>query len=327
MKLKPCDILGIGTPIVDLVIKTTHEFLAALPGKIRGSQPVDYFAFRSILEHAGSSPLMVPGGSAANTITGLAMLGKSCRFFGKMGEDAAGKAFSDNLHKSGVETHLILSRQPTAQVACLITPDKERTMRSYLGAGAEMNDTDLTPELFEGVKIVHMEGYLADRPALLKRAMQMAKEAGAKVSFDLSSHEMVLKHKKQMVDLVSRNVDILFANEEETKQITGLEPERGCLMLRDVCPTAIVKMGPGGCWAANQEGCYHQVAVVPPEILDTTGAGDLFASGFLYGILENADIKSCAHFGAVLASHTIAVHGTELSPDAWMKIKEEWAAV
>jgi len=327
MKCKTCDVLGIGTPIVDQVIKTTHEFIASLPGKARGSHPVDYYTFLSILEKAKATPMTVSGGSAANTIKGLAMLGKSCRMFGKMGDDAAGAAFAESMRNAGVETHLLVTKHPTAQVACLVTPDNERTMRSFLGAGEHLEPDDLTPELFEGVTLVHIEGYLADRPELLKKAMHLAKNAKAKVSFDLSSHEMVLKHKKQMVDLMAKNVDILFANVDETKQITGLDPEKGCLLLRDVCPTAVVKMGPGGCWVANEDGCYHQVAIIPEQVMDTTGAGDLFASGFLYGYLEDADIRKCAHFGALVATKTISVFGTGLTEEMWASLREKWKSL
>lgn len=327
MKFKPCDVLGIGTPIVDQVIRTTQEIVSNLPGSTHGSFPVDYTSFQSILEKAGTPSLTVPGGSAANTIKGLAMLGKSCRMFGKMGNDAAGTAFAESMQKAGVETHLIVTEYPTAQVACLITPDNERTMRSFLGAGDHLEAEDLTPELFEGAKLVHIEGYLADRHDFLEKAMLLAKNANAKVSFDLSSHEIVLKHKKQMIDLMAKNVDILFANIDEAKQITGLDPEKGCLLLRDVCPTAVVKMGAGGCWVANKDDCYHQVAIIPEQVRDTTGAGDLFASGFLYGYLEGADIRKCAYFGSLVATRTISIFGTGLTDDMWASLREEWKSL
>lgn len=324
MKMKSCDVLGLGTPIIDHLIVTTHEALARLPGKLGGSEPVDYDTFTNILTTYGRPLMLAPGGSAANTIKGLSMLGKSCCIFGKVGDDEAGKAFTEGMQSAGVATKLLVSKEPTAQVACLITPDNGRTMRSCLGAGFEMSSKELPPEIFEGVKLVHIEGYLADRPDLMLRAMELAKGAGALVSFDLSSHEMVDKHKKQMVDLIAKNVDILFANQEETKSITGMDPEKGCLLLKDVCPTAVVKMGPGGCWVANQHEYYHQEAIVPPKIVDTTGAGDLFASGFLYGILEGADMRSCAHYGALLASYVITVMGTDMPDHMWKVIKEEW---
>ncbi|MBA7578935.1 putative sugar kinase YdjH [subsurface metagenome] len=327
MKAAPCDILGIGTPILDNLIKTSHEAIARLPGKPNGSIVVDNFTFSTILEDFGPPSHVATGGSAANTIKGLAKLGKSCRFLGKIGDDAAGKTFTDAMKAAGVITELLVSEKPTGQVVCLIAPDSQRTMRSCLGAGVEMNAEDLVPELFEGVKLVHIEGYLVDRPELIKKAMVLAKAAKAKISFDLSSYEIVIKHKKQLVDLISKNVDILFANDEEAKNITGMDPEKGCLLLRDVCETAIVKMGPSGCWVANQDGCYHQKAIVPKVVVDTTGAGDLFSSGFLYGYLEDADIRTCAHYGALVASYAISVLGTELSEDVWEAIRHGWKPV
>ncbi len=317
------DVLGIGTPIVDQVIFSTHEIVSAISGTPGGSETVDYFTFLDLLEASKAEPLVIPGGSAANTIKGLAFLGKSCRIFGKIGKDKAGQAFMDAMQSAGVTTKLLESRQPTAQVACLITPDNERTMRSYLGAGIEMNADELTPELFQSVKIVHIEGYLLDRIGFVKRAMHLAKEAGATVSFDLASYEMVIKHKRQMVDLIAQYVDILFANEQETQTLTGLPPERGCSILKDLCTIAIVKAGAAGCWVSDGGACFHQPAIIPHQIVDTTGAGDFFASGFLYGCLEEEDPPTCALFAAIVASHAIAVVGTELSPETWYQINKE----
>jgi len=316
------DILAIGTPIVDQLIMTTDEFLQKIHGPRGGSESVDYETLCKLLKNSGHSPVSATGGCAANTIKGLAQLGHNCALFGKLGNDEAGLYFQRTMEELGIISKLQIVNKPTAQVACLISPDHERTMRSFLGAGLEMKAQDLDSEIFKNVKLLHIEAYLLDRDPLVQHSMELAKAAGAKISFDLANFEIVEKYKKQMIDLLSNYVDIVFANNEETQALTGLGGEAGCDILKDICEIAVVKLGDKGCLAAqDQEKVFQPGFTV--NAVDTTGAGDLFASGFLHGYLQQKELKECARYGNLVASFVVQMVGTEMMPEMWQSIKKQ----
>lgn len=214
------------------------------------------------------------------------------------------------------------STAPTAQVVCLITPDRERTLRSFLGASQEMKAEDLKPEQFENVKLVHIEGYSLLNESLTERAMELAKEAKAKISFDLASFEITQAYKDKIIYLLSHYVDILFANEAETKMLTGLSPEKGSDILKDICQTVIILQGSKGCWVARRETKFHHPAFSVQSI-DTTGAGDLFASGFLHGYLSQSSLQECARFGSLIGAAAVQYLGAEIPAEKWEEIKKQ----
>jgi sugar/nucleoside kinase (ribokinase family) len=318
----PKKILGIGTPILDCLFSVSNEYVNSLQGLPGGSILVDYPTLQSILKDNLASPQqIVAGGGAANTIKGLAKLGHACTFSGKIGQDEEGKKFSADIESYGIIPVFSISTLPTAQVACLITPDHDRTMRAFLGAGAEMNESDLTPELFKDVSLMHIEGYLMNRQGLVEKAMKLAKEAGAKISFDLSSFEIVEEYKKPMSELLSTYVDIVFANEEEALTLTGLPPESACELLKDLTDIAVVKMASNGSVGATKiEKTYQKAFKV--KVIDTTGAGDLYASGFLHGFLLGKSLEECLYDGTYLASYVIQVQGAEIPESYWPEIKK-----
>lgn len=313
-------ILGIGTPIVDSLIKVQDDYINSLGGSRGGSILVTHRDLQKILNEVPPPLKVIAGGSAANTIKGLASLGHSSALIGKIGADTAGEIFSANLSNYGVTPCLSLSRIPTAQVASLITPDSDRTMRAFIGAGAEMSENDLSSSLFQGVNLVHIEGYLMNRPGVVEKTMKLAKEAGALVSFDTSSFEIVTEYRKPIIHLLTHFVDILFANEEEAWKLSGLPPERACLLLKDLCSIAVVKMGAKGAWGASGNvKAYQQAFEVP--VIDTTGAGDLFASGFLHGLMYGKSLEESLRYGSFVASHVIQDFGAEISSEHWSAIK------
>lgn len=318
---KHYQVLGIGTPIVDYLIHVSNDYLDTLPGKRGGSILVDHPTLQKILDKKRGSLKVLAGGSAANTIKGLVQLGQSSAFFGKIGHDDTGKKLSESLEHDRVIPLLSTCDLPTAQSACLITPDHDRTMRTYIGAGAEINEADLTDELFKDVELVHIEGYLMNRPGVIEKAMKLAKQAGAKISFDLSSFEIVEEYKKPMIELITHFATIVFANEDEALALTGLEPEKAALILKDICTIAVIKMGSHGCWAATGEKqAFHQAFEVP--VIDTTGAGDLFASGFLHGFLTGKTLEENLRYGSFIASQVVQTIGAEIPEDRWLAIKK-----
>lgn len=283
-------------------------------------QLVDYDTFLNLLKESSQQPVSSIGGCTLNTLRGLASLGHSCALFGKIGQDQHGERLRAHLSELNIRSHLISVDQPTAQVACLVTSDSERTMCSFLGAGAYLKPEELSPQLFAGVKLVHIEGYLFACQGVVQRAMELAKQAGAVLSFDLANFEIVSKYKSEISQLLSKHVDIVFANAQESFKLTGLQPKESCLLLKDLTEIAIVKMGEQGGWVADaQQQLFYPAVNV--HAVDTTGAGDFFASGFLHGYLKNKELLECARNGAWIASEVVKVIGTEIPPKKWEEIR------
>jgi sugar/nucleoside kinase (ribokinase family) len=316
----PYEILGVGTPLLDHLLHIQPEYLNQIGGAPHGMEPVSYEELFIIIENSGSIPLQMAGGSCCNAIKGLASLGHQCALTGKIGKEATGEKVLKDLQKKGITPLVCYSPLPTAHVVCLITPDGKRTCRSFLGAGADMRPDDLNPVDFQKTTLVHIEGYTLLTAGLTHQAMDYAKQSGARISFDLGSFEIVESYKELLTDLISKYVSILFANEDEVLALTGLEPEAGCKQLSELCDVAVVMMGKQGCWVGHQSG-QEQYPAFPVEPIDTTGAGDLFASGFLHGILLDKPYSECARYGAITGGAVVQHIGAEIPADQWGEIK------
>lgn len=312
----PISILGIGAPTLDYILKVSESFLETIPGPKTGMQPIELQTLLDILERAEEKAVLLPGGSACNALKGLVHLGWSCGLVGMLGKDPAGAFLKQQLEKEGIHLFLQESETPTSQVLVLVAPDGNRTFRTFTGAGLEIRPDQLNPLHFKDVKLVHVEGYGLPNRGYTEHAMAVAKMAGAQVSFDLASFEIVEVFRETILALLKEFVDIVFLNEKELYALLQLSPEEGCDALRSLCKTNVVLMGDSGCWVSNQKSKIFCPAypVVP---LDTTGAGDLFASGFLHGYLRNKPIEECARYGAMLGAAVVQVHGTHLPADVW----------
>lgn len=316
------EILGIGNPLLDQIIPISDHYLSAHKLKRGSSEPIDYGTLSLVIANSKTDPVYTAGGCAANTIKGLSCLGQTCALFGKIGNDEAGKLLIQGLEKLGIQSLLKTIDLPTGRVLCLITPDHERTMRYFLGAGIEATAEDIKEQMFNHKRLVHIEGYMLNNGTLVEEAMKQARKAGAKISFDTASPEMAKEHKKRMLELISNYVDILFANEEEACALTGEGPEQSATLLKDLSPIAVVKMGEHGCWvAAGEEKLHHKAFKI--QAVDTTGAGDLFASGFLHGHLRGKSLIECACYGNLLASQVVQVIGAEIPKDIWQLIRKQ----
>lgn len=316
------DILGLGSPILDTILRVDDTFLEQVPGKKGSWASVELNVIAQLVKNYKDTPTVIAGGSCSNTIKGLAHLGRRCALTGKIGADPEAGKFIRYIQSLGITPLYSTCATPTAQVLCLVSPDGERTMLSYPGAGTQMRPEDLNAAMFEGVKLVHIEGYSLLVESLTQRTMELAKAAGAKVSFDLASFEITQAYKETIINLLARYVDVVFANIHETRALTHLGPEKGCMILKDLCETAVVLMGREGCWVGYQHDhiLCPAFAVVP---LDTTGAGDVFASGFLHGMLEGHSVEECARYGALAGSAVVQVIGAELPPEKWDLIRKE----
>jgi sugar/nucleoside kinase (ribokinase family) len=304
-------ILGIGTPILDYTVRVENSFVDSLPGKKGGMVPVTSEQFDEILKSSHTHPLIMAGGSCSNAIKGLASLGFDCALLGIIGHDTNADEYYAQIRALGITPLFQTSSVPTAKVLCLITPDGQRTCRSYLGASQEIDVNAITPDLFQNKKLVHIEGYSLLQGQLPELVMQLAKDAGALISFDLASFEIVEQFKDRIRFLLSNYVDILFANEDETQALTGHQGEIGCQELAKLARIAVVMQGSKGCLVGSKDELLHELAI-KVNVVDTTGAGDYFASGFLGAYLQNKSLRECAASGNKMAAKVVQVFGTNI---------------
>jgi sugar/nucleoside kinase (ribokinase family) len=260
------------------------------------------------------------GGSAANTIHGLARLGIETGFIGKVGEDEAGVFFEKDMEECDIKPYLLKSKTNSGRAMALISPDSERTFATYLGAAVELSPEDITIEQFEGYEFFHIEGYLVQNHALIEKAVKLAKEKGLTVTLDMASYNVVEENLEFLKEILTHYVDIVFANEEEAKSFTGKEPEDALIHFSDLCDIAIVKTGKSGS-LVKKGSEMHDVSPIIVESIDTTGAGDLYAAGFIYGLIKGYSLDKCGHVGSVLAGKTIEVIGPKMNQQQWETVK------
>lgn len=260
------------------------------------------------------------GGSAANTIHGLAKMGIDTGFIGKVGKDDFGKFFKEDLASSGINPFLLESDTPSGKAIALISPDSERTFATFLGAAVEMGPSDLTNNLYAGYDYFHIEGYLVQNHALIEQAVKLAKNNGLKVCLDMASYNVVEDNLEFLQKIVRDYVDIVFANEEEAKSFTGKDPEEALNDFASMCEIAVVKIGKQGSLIKLGDIKYKVDAIIAHSI-DTTGAGDLYAAGFIYGLIKGYPLDKCGTIGSILAGKTIEVIGPKMPVQKWAEIE------
>ncbi len=317
-------IIGIGNALVDILTQLDNDDLLKELGLPKGSmQLVDAKKMALIQEKSKDLPKeKASGGSAANTIHGLAKLGVETAFIGSVGKDDTGKFFEEDLKNSGINPILFYSDTPSGIASGMISPDGERTFGTFLGAALELSADKLQLQHFKGYDLLHVEGYLVQNHQLLERILILAKENNLKVSLDLASYNVVEDNLAFLKDMVEKYVDIVFANEEEAKAFTGLEPEEALDFIAELTDIAVVKLGGKGSLVKQKE----KVVVIDPvksTPLDTTGAGDLYASGFLYGLAKNMSFKKAGFIGSLLAGTVIEVMGAKFGEDKWKEIRKK----
>jgi sugar/nucleoside kinase (ribokinase family) len=264
------------------------------------------------------------GGSAGNTIRGLACLGTQTGFIGKVGDDEYGRFYRKNLQERGTEAYLLTSQTlPSGVASTFISTDGERTFGTYLGAAAAMNAEELNAAMFKDYTYFYVEGYIVQDHNLMLRAIELAKEAGLQVCIDLASYNIVDAEREFFSLLINKYVDIVFANEEEARAFTGKEPEPALDELGRKCSVVVIKMGAKGSLIRKGTEMVHLAVAKPVKAVDTTGAGDYYAAGFLYGLTCGYQLERCGKIGALLAERIIQVVGAELPDTAWEEIKTE----
>lgn len=323
-------IIGLGNALVDVLVTLESDDILNEMQLPKGSMTlIDEDKLQKI--NACFSQMkthLATGGSAGNAIRGMACLGAGTGFIGKVNNDFYGNFFRDSLLERGIEANLLLSTTlPSGVASTFISPDGERTFGTYLGAASSLKAEDLSLEMFKGYAYLFIEGYLVQDHDMILRAIELAKEAGLQVCLDMASYNIVEENLDFFSMLINKYVDIVFANEEEAKALTGEEPAKALEIISKMCSIVVVKVGARGSLIrkGSEESCVQAVSV--KKVIDTTGAGDYFAAGFLYGLSCGYSMEKCAAIGSILSGEVIQVIGAELAAEQWEKIKSEIALV
>ncbi len=321
------DVVAIGNAIVDVMAPCSDERIAEL-GLARGGMTLVDTARAQELYDAMAPAREISGGSAANTLAGLAALGASCAFIGQVADDQLGEVFAHDIRAGGIgfQTPARAGDPPTARCLIFVSPDGQRTMNTYLGASQFLPAAALDPQLIARASVLYLEGYLWDPEeprAAMRRAIEAAREAGRKVAFTLSDSFVIARHGDDFRDLIEAGkIDILFANEHELAALTGQEAlEAGLAAIAPKVPVLVVTCSEKGA-VAIAGGERASVPAEPVDrVVDTTGAGDLFAAGFLFGHVRGRPLEECLRLGAICASEIISHYGARPEADLRKLVK------
>jgi sugar/nucleoside kinase (ribokinase family) len=315
------DVLGLGNAIVDVISKTDDDFLVAQGLHKGGMMLIDEDRAEALYKSMGQTTI-VSGGSAANTIIGAASLGCSTAFIGKLKSDELGAIFTHDIRAANVAFSTGLAPDGTASARCLIfvTPDGQRTMNTFLGACQNLTEDDIDETLVKQSKIVYLEGYLWDPPAAkaaFVKASKIARAAGQRVALTLSDAFCVDRYRDEFLELIrSEAVQILFANESELHSLyQTADFDTAVAQLRGEGILGVVTRSEKGSIVVTKDEVIAVPAAPVEQVLDTTGAGDLFAAGFLAGLTKDKDLATCARLGALAASEIIQHIGARPQTD------------
>jgi sugar/nucleoside kinase (ribokinase family) len=316
-------IVGVGSALVDLLAFEPDAFIESLGVEKGGMQLVDSGGIDALISKTATPPVIVPGGSACNTAIGVGRLGGETRFVGKLGRDHFGELFVSGLKDSRVEPVLFVSGHPTGRVLSVVTPDAQRTMFTFLGAAAQMRPDEVTPDCFRDAAVVHVEGYLVFNRELMRATLASAKAAGALVSLDMASFNLVNENKGFLKEIIDGGVDILIANQDEAKAYTGHEDAELALQaLSKGVAIVALKLGPGGSLIARGGRKMVVAAMGTGSAVDTTGAGDLWASGFLYGLVNGFSLEKSGALASTCGYEVCQVVGAGIPADGWKRIRK-----
>lgn len=321
-------IIGIGNALVDLLVRLPDEKLISELNVKKGSMELvnKEFIAEVVNRTYNLEKKQVSGGSAANTIYGVASLGGATGFIGTIGNDDFGVVFTENMKSSGIVPYLFVGEGETGVAGSLITPDSERTMTTFLGAAGNISTSQINETLLKEYQLIHVEGYLVFNRELIESAVRLAKKCGLKVSLDLASFNVVEANVEFLRDLICNYVDIVFANEEEAKALTGKSPEEALDEIAGMAPVAVVKTGKNGSMVKSAD-LKFEIPAIEANVIDTTGAGDLYAGGFLYGLSRGLSLEKCGQIGALLAGKVIEQIGAKIPALIWRDILEKVAAI
>jgi sugar/nucleoside kinase (ribokinase family) len=317
-------ILGMGNALVDIMTQLKDDSILERFKFSKGSMTLVDNEMSSYLhnETIGLSKHKSSGGSAANTIHGLAHLGVQTSFIGKIGSDELGKFFKKDMKTNGINPILFNSITETGRVVAFISSDSERTMATYLGAAVELDAQDLTADIFKGNEFFYIEGYLVQNRELIEKALRLAKNSGLKTCIDLASYNIVQENNDFLKEIIRDYVDIVFANEDEAKAFTGKSPEAALEEMSKICEIAVVKIGSKGSLIKSGAEILR-IQPIKSNCIDTTGAGDLYSAGFLYGVSKGFSLQLAGEVGSILAGNVIEVIGAKMGESTWERLRRE----
>jgi len=322
MSQKSYDVLAVGGAIIDVFSQCDDDFLRQ-HGIDKGVMTLIDAATSASLHSAISAqgaPQLLSGGSVANTAVGLAALGGRAAFVGRVRDDDLGRAFCNDIKAAGVTFAATpaTTGAPTASSIILVTPDAARSMNTFLGASVEFQPDDIALAVAADASVIYLEGYLSDAPAgpdIFAQAAHMAKQHNARIALSLSDPGCVDRHRAMFQKFIADHVDILFANEDEAKSLVESDHATAVKTLADMVDEAVITRGPLGAVICHAGAQFVVEAMPQGPVIDTTGAGDLFAAGYLYGRTQGHDVKLSGQIASVLAGEVICHIGARPQAD------------
>jgi sugar/nucleoside kinase (ribokinase family) len=324
------DLIGVGAPIMDVLARVPEDFLTTISGAKGGMEMVDAAQMHEMVERLPERPTLIPGGSAANTVLGATRLGLRTTFLGKRGSDAISEAYlSHFLHVGGDAGRFKQAGLPHARCLSLITPDAQRTMRTCLSAAMTLAPEEISPEDFVGCRHAHLEGYLLFNPDLANAVINAARSAGCTISLDLASFEVVNAARSWIFSQLDLGIDTVFANEDEIHALFQSKDTYDSLALALAArgTLAAVKMGKDGAWIALGTLLHRVEPLKVAQPVDTTGAGDAWAAGFLYGRLRGRPLPECGALGSLLGAETVQHIGPSIPEIRWDDLRNRASAL
>ena len=322
MESQNMKIIGLGNALVDVLLKLENDNTLSEIGIEKGAMDMiseeQMIIIQDAQKHLPKS--MTPGGSVCNTMRAMSKLGASNGFIGKIGHDDTGSFYEKALLSAGVAPYFIKTEGVSGCCTVLISPDGERTMCTFLGPAPNITGEEINEAVLSEYKYIYIEGYLLVNEELVQSTLKKAKGLGLKIALDLANFNIVNAYKDLLYEIIPEYVDILFSNESEAKSFTGLEAEDAAKKLSEMVETSLVTIGKDGALIGHK-GNVTSVSAEGGKPLDTTGAGDNFAAGFLYGQTAGATLEQSARIGSVLAGHVIDVIGPQIPDDKWEQIK------
>ena len=314
--------IGLGNALVDVLLQLKDEEILTRIGVEKGA--MDMISEEQMIAIQSSNldlkRTLTPGGSVCNTMRTMASLGANSGYIGKIGQDDNASYYEKALEAAGVKPNFIHTEGVSGCCTVLISPDGERTMCTFLGPAPTITSSEISEEILSDYDCIYIEGYLLVNEELVTTTMQKAKKLGLKVALDLSNFNIVNGFKRMLERIIPKYVDILFSNESEAEAFTGLKAEDAVRKLSSMVDIALVTIGPNGAFVASN-GDFVHVPAEGGKPKDTTGAGDNFAAGFLYGQSVGATLEQSARIGSMLAGYVIDVIGPQIPEDKWEQIK------
>ena len=314
-------IIGIGNALLDVLIRLENDDMLRELGLKKGAMDlIDESKMKEIQGLDSRLPRSeAPGGSVSNTMRSLARLGATVGYIGKIGNDKNGALYENETAKAGVQTHFIKNEGASGCSTVLVSPDGERTMATYLGLAATLNNAEIPDNMLNNYDCIYVEGYLISNDQLFLPMLRRAKKAGLKIALDLANFNIVNGFKDLLKEVIPEYVDILFSNESEAEAFTGLPAREAIREILKMVDISVITLGKDGALAGRGE---HIIKVDSHKVnvLDTTGAGDNFAAGFLYGYSQGASIAQSVQIGTLLAGNAVETVGAQIGEDRWEKI-------